>query len=185
VEAAAENHGHTIADVAGLQSALDGKAAATHTHALADLSSLDANGGAFTNYRASQDTVGGAYTFVATDSGREKVFIGGLAATWIVPALAGGTQATVHNVGSADVTFLPLGVTIQGATALPAGTTGFLSWLPDDVVKIRVEVAPAESPVSPDANNQLTAAPKFWAGTQTNYDALTPAAGTVYFVVEA
>lgn len=36
------SHDHTIADVTGLQSALDGKAAATHTHTIAQVTGLQA-----------------------------------------------------------------------------------------------------------------------------------------------
>lgn len=39
-------HGHQIADISGLQSALDGKAAAGHTHALNDLSDVNVSGAA-------------------------------------------------------------------------------------------------------------------------------------------
>ena len=39
--------------------------------------------------------------------------------------------------------------------------------------------------VSAQANNDLTSNPPFWVGTQGDYDALTPAAGTLYFIVEA
>ena len=38
--------------------------------------------------------------------------------------------------------------------------------------------------VSGDANNTLSAAPKFWVGTQANYDALTPDAGTIYWITD-
>lgn len=37
---AATNHSHTIANVTGLQSALDGKAASSHTHAIAEVTNL-------------------------------------------------------------------------------------------------------------------------------------------------
>ena len=50
---------------------------------LASLVDLDANGGALTNYLAAQDTFAGNRTFVQSDSGREKIFTGSTAATWI------------------------------------------------------------------------------------------------------
>ena len=40
--AAAASHGHAIADVTNLQTALDGKAAAAHTHAIGDVTNLQA-----------------------------------------------------------------------------------------------------------------------------------------------
>ena len=40
VGAAAAAHGHAIADVSGLQTALDGKAPTTHTHAISDVTAL-------------------------------------------------------------------------------------------------------------------------------------------------
>ena len=39
--------------------------------------------------------------------------------------------------------------------------------------------------VSAQANNDLTASPKFWRGTQAEYDALTPTAGEIYCILEA
>lgn len=41
---AAATHGHAIADVTGLQAALDAKAASGHTHALGDLSNVSEAG---------------------------------------------------------------------------------------------------------------------------------------------
>ena len=108
---------------------------------LASLTSLDANGGALTNYLAAQDTVSGAYTFVQTDSGREKVFSGADPATWTIPALSAGTQAVVHNIGTAAVTFAASGVTLKGFSTLGVDKTAAVSWLPGDVVKLTGELS--------------------------------------------
>jgi hypothetical protein len=104
------------------------------------LTSLDANGGAFTNHLAAQDSVSGAYTFVQSDSGREKIFAGSTAQMWTIPALTAGTHAVVHNVGTAAVTFAASGVTLKGSTTLAADRTAAVSWLPGNVVKLTGEL---------------------------------------------
>lgn len=77
---AAATHGHAIADVTGLQSALDGKqtagsyAAATHTHAAADITS-----GTIATARLGSGTAG-PYTWLAGDSAwKTFAFIPGFA----------------------------------------------------------------------------------------------------------
>jgi hypothetical protein len=105
------------------------------------LSSLDANGGTITNYVIGQDSVAGAYIFLQTDSGREKIFAGASAETWTVPGLNAGTQVIVHNLGTADVTFSPDGVVLKGLTTLAADKTASLSWLPGNMVKLTGELA--------------------------------------------
>jgi hypothetical protein len=107
---------------------------------LASLVDLDAGDRAFTNYLASQDSVTGPHTFVQSDSGGEKIFTGSTAATWIIPVLAAGTHAVVHNIGSAAITFSADGVTLKGATTLPVDGTAALSWLPGNVVKLTGEL---------------------------------------------
>jgi hypothetical protein len=107
---------------------------------LASLSSLDAAGGTITNYRIGQDSIAGAYSFVQSDSGREKIFTGVSAETWAIPALNAGTQVIVHNLGTADVAFSPDGVVLKGLTTLAADKTAALSWLPGNVVKLTGEL---------------------------------------------
>lgn len=118
-----------------------GLAAVATVGTLAALTDLDAGGGALTNHLAPQDTVSGNYTFVQTDSGREKVFTGSAAATWTIPALSAGTHAVVHNVGTAPVTFAANGVTLAGMTTLAAAKTAAVSWLPGGVVKLTGELS--------------------------------------------
>ena len=108
---------------------------------LASLTSLDAAGGALTNYLAAQDTVSGTYSFVQSDSGREKVFTGASTATWTIPALSAGTQAVVHNIGTAAITFAASGVTLKGLSTLDADKTAAVSWLPGNVVKLTGELS--------------------------------------------
>jgi hypothetical protein len=108
---------------------------------LAALTSLNANGGAFTNYRTVQDTVSGPHTFVSSDSGREKIFTGSSAATWTIHALNAGTHVVVHNMGTAPITFAGSGVTLKGSTTLAADKTAAVSWLPDSVVKLTGELS--------------------------------------------
>ena len=118
-----------------------GLAAVATAGTLAALTSLDAAGGALTNYLAAQDTVSGSYTFVQSDSGREKVFTGAVPATWTIPALGAGTHAVVHNIGTAAITFAPSGVTLKGSMTLAADRTAAVSWLPGDVVKLTGELS--------------------------------------------
>ncbi len=117
-----------------------GLAQASHTHTLADLSSLDANGGAITNYLVGQDIETGSYIFAQPDAGREKVFTGSSAATWTAPTLNAGTSVVVHNVGTADISFVPSGVTFKGLTTLQVDKTASLSWLPSGIVKLTGEL---------------------------------------------
>jgi hypothetical protein len=118
-----------------------GLAAVATTGALASLTSLDANGGALTNFVAAQDTVTGNHTFVQSDTGREKIFTGTAAATWTIPALNPGTQTVVHNIGTAAIAFLASGVTLKGLTTLAADQTAAVSWLPGNVVKLTGELS--------------------------------------------
>jgi hypothetical protein len=108
---------------------------------LAALTSLDAGGGALTNHRAAQDALSGNHTFVATDSGREKVFTGAAPATWTIPALSAGTHAVVHNMGTAPISFVASAVTLKGLTTLAAEKTAAVSWLPGNVVKLTGELS--------------------------------------------
>lgn len=101
-----------------------------------------------TGYLAPQDTESGAYTFVQTDSGREKIFDGASPASWTVPALAAGTHAVVHNLGSSNITFVASGVTIRSAgLALAPDRTCALSWTPGNVVKLTGELGSAVNQV--------------------------------------
>ncbi|MEM7505010.1 MAG: hypothetical protein AAF417_23510 [Pseudomonadota bacterium] len=107
---------------------------------LASLSSLDAGSRSFTNYRAAQDGVADSYTFVQSDSGREKVFSGSGPTTWTVPVLAAGTHAVVHNIGTGDITFSADGVSLRGGPVLRGDRTAALSWLPGNIVKLTGEL---------------------------------------------
>ena len=118
-----------------------GLAAVATAGTLAALTSLDADGGALTNHLAAQDTLTGTYTFVQSDSGREKVFTGAAPATWTLPALSAGTHAVVHNIGTAAISFAADGVSLKGLTTLAADKTAAASWLPGDVVKLTGELS--------------------------------------------
>jgi hypothetical protein len=118
-----------------------GLAAVATAGTLAALTSLDAGGGMPTNYRAAQDTASGAYTFVQSDSGREKVFTGAAPANWTIPALGAGAHAVVHNIGTAAITFVASGVTLKGLTTLAADKSAAVSWLPGSVVKLTGELS--------------------------------------------
>jgi hypothetical protein len=118
-----------------------GLAAVATVGSLAALTSLDAGGGALTNHRAAQDALNGNHTFVATDSGREKVFTGAAPATSTIPALSAGTHAVVHNMGTAPISFVASGITLKGLTTLAAEKTAAVSWLPGNVVKLTGELS--------------------------------------------
>jgi hypothetical protein len=118
-----------------------GLAAVATVGTLAALTSLDAGGAMPTNYRAAQDTASGGYTFVQSDSGREKIFTGAAPANWTIPALGAGTHAVVHNIGTAAITFVASGVTLKGLTTLSADKTAAVSWLPGSVVKLTGELS--------------------------------------------
>lgn len=50
------------------------------------------------------------------------------------------------------------------------------TYAPDDIL---------DSTISGDANNTITVSPKFWSGTQANYDAIgTKDANTIYLIQE-
>ena len=118
-----------------------GLAAVATAGTLASLSDLDAGGRPFTNYVAAQDSIAGPHVFAQSDSGREKIFTGSMATAWTVPALPAGTHAVVHNMGTADVTFLADGVSLKGSTTLAMDRTAALSWLPGNIVKVTRELA--------------------------------------------
>ena len=118
-----------------------GLAAVATVGTLAALTSLDAGGGALTNHLAPQDALSGDYTFVQTDSGREKVFTGAAPATWTIPTLSAGTHAVVHNIGTAAISFAASGVTLKGSTTLATDKTAAVSWLPGNMVKLTGELS--------------------------------------------
>ena len=118
-----------------------GLAAVATVGTLAALTSLDADGGALTNHLAAQDTLTDAYTFVQSDSGREKVFTGAAPAMWTIPALSAGTHAVVHNIGTGAISFAASGVSLKGLTTLAADKTAAASWLPGNVVKLTGELS--------------------------------------------
>lgn len=89
----------------------------------------DARGGVIKNYLIEGDDESGVYTFVQADGGGSKEFTGSVAANWTVPALTRGTEVVVHNIGTANVTFVASGVTLVGNVILPANGTASLSWL--------------------------------------------------------
>jgi hypothetical protein len=67
----------------------------------------------------------------------------GLAAVATAGTLAALTSLDavgVHNLGSANVTFVAGGVTIKGSSMLQPDKTAALSWLPGDVVKLTGEL---------------------------------------------
>jgi hypothetical protein len=108
---------------------------------LAALTSLDANGGAFTNYRADQGLRNAAnYTVVQADTGRELIRTDTGGASWTLPALIAGTHIIVHNLGTAAITFGASGVALKGSTTLAADKTAAVSWLPGNVVKLTGEL---------------------------------------------
>lgn len=91
--------------------------------------------------RVTQEEIPGDYIFVERDSAREKIFVGTTAATWRVPVFPRGQQTTVHNMGTAPVTFVADGVTFKGLTHLAPDKTAALIWLPRNIVKLIGELS--------------------------------------------
>lgn len=89
---AATSHTHTIANVTGLQTALDGKAASSHTHAIADTTGLQ------TALDAKFDKSGGTLTGDAFSSGTVGSSVSGAAAS--VTATGGNAQLYLSKSGT-------------------------------------------------------------------------------------
>ena len=71
----------------------------------------------------------GPYTFDQGDHADAKIFTGGGAENWTVPALSQGTTLVVHNIGAGTITFVASGVTLIGLVSLGPNNSASLSWL--------------------------------------------------------
>ncbi len=96
----------------------------------------DAQGGVVRNFANGNESQGDGYAFTTLDAGGVRLFGGGAPATWTVPNLTlpaqGSLAVTVHNVGTATLTFLNSGVTfVQAETDLPPGGSAVVEWLGD------------------------------------------------------
>ena len=94
-------HGHAIADVTGLQTALDGKAASSHTHAIADVTglqtALDGKAASSHTHTASQisdSTTVGRSVLTAADAAAARTAIGAL------PAASPESTGAIYDNGS-------------------------------------------------------------------------------------
>lgn len=115
-----------------------------------------------------------------------------------IEALADVTDAT--NVAAAGAVMdADIGVSVQAHDAVLDATTA--SFLTADETKLdgiealadvtdATNVAAAGAVmttgselVSAQANNDLSTNPKFWLGSQAEYDGLTPTAGEIYFIL--
>lgn len=99
-------HGHAIADVTGLQTALDGKAAASHTHAISDVTNLQTTLDAKVALTGNQN-VAGVKTF--TDRTVAKVvnfteFDAGTSGTTKTIDFANGQKQKLSLTGNVTVT---------------------------------------------------------------------------------
>jgi hypothetical protein len=96
---AAASHTHAIADVTGLQTAIDGKAATSHTHTASQIS---------------DSTAAGRSVLTAVDAAAQRTSLGlGTAATQASTAFA----ASVHTHAIADVTGLQTAIDGKAATS--------------------------------------------------------------------
>ena len=119
-----------------------GLAAVATVGTLAALTSLDADGRSFSNYRSNQGTRTAVnYTVLQGDSGSELVATGSGPSTWTLPKLLAGTQIVVHNLRTGTITFQANEVTLKGQTGLAADKTAAVIWLPGDVVKLTGELS--------------------------------------------
>ncbi|MEZ5853138.1 MAG: hypothetical protein R3D68_21095 [Hyphomicrobiaceae bacterium] len=101
---AAASHSHAIADVTGLQTALDGKAAAAHAHASTDIS---------------DSTAAGRALLTGANAAAQRTSLGlGTAATEATTAFA----ATSHGHAVADVTGLQTALDAKAPLASPTFT---------------------------------------------------------------
>jgi hypothetical protein len=115
---AAASHSHAIADVTGLQAALDGKAPGSHSHAIADVTNLQTALDAKTP-RATLSAFASGYTAVLADRDRYLVSPGGTGDVLNLPASvfsAGDLLDIVVNGGSVSV------VTGSGVSLRSGGT---------------------------------------------------------------
>jgi hypothetical protein len=105
------NHGHTIANVTGLQSALDGKAASSHTHAIADVTDLQTT----LDAKAVAGSNGTPYRMAA---GLTSTFAGSTTITFPTSrfSVAPIVTATPSTAGSQMTSATVSGVTSTGAT---------------------------------------------------------------------
>lgn len=96
------SHNHTVANVTGLQTALDGKAAKTHTHAIADVTNLQStldSKAANTDMGAATASAAGTHGLVpAPAAGKQGAFLRG-DGTWTTPANTTYTVATTSANG--------------------------------------------------------------------------------------
>lgn len=116
IGAAASTHTHNIADVSGLQNALDGKSANGHTHNISDVSGLQT---ALDNKAASGHTHSNASTSVAGFmSPQDKTKLDGLGegVTETVPAVAQVSTITINTSSASDLDGDYIDVPITGAT---------------------------------------------------------------------
>ena len=90
---AAASHTHAVADVTGLQTALDGKASSTHTHAIGDVTGLQAalDGKAASSHSHAIADVSGLQTAL---DGKAPLASPALTGTPTAPTAASGTNTT-------------------------------------------------------------------------------------------
>ena len=118
-------HTHAIADVTGLQTELDGKAASIHTHVKADITDF-AHTHAIADVTGLQDALDAkqdalpavstkteAYTLAATDTNDLIQANGTFTITAPSATFTAGARVDVINIGTGVITFAGSGVTIS------------------------------------------------------------------------
>ncbi|MGV1754810.1 phage tail fiber protein [Agrobacterium sp. CG674] len=118
---AGENHGHAIADTAGLQQALDGKSAVDHKHVAADITDLAALLNAKATLASPTFTGTVSVPSPAVGDSSQKAANTSWVATALANALSGKANSA-HNHTIADVTDLQSALNAKAALASPALT---------------------------------------------------------------
>ena len=194
VGAAPASHSHSIGNISGLQSALDSKAATSHTHTAENITNSTTIG------RALMTASTEASARSAIGAGTSNLTIGTTSST----AKAGDYQPTWAQVSGKPTTFTPATHTHPDSDLTATGTASSSTYLrgegswatPPNTTYPDIAQADAENGVSTvgrlitgqrlrqGANAAISA--REWTGTQAQYDALaTKDPNVTYYVVES